>query len=361
MAVWGERGRMIALETLAAHAFAKPRRLRKTGEQPRQVTMLPPAPGDAVAVSPIVHPNGVASRADAGRLLSITANEHGTNTATYHSTATNSTQNSPASALARLEEGADADESTHPNLKIVPLRLGDTKHVGRSVIFHGGAAVGTVDPAKVGPTKIVSVSMPSMGEDRHFVSRKDAIKAIHDHLEPEKDDVQKEKANGAGQQPTEKAKKMTVADLFNSSGPRTVADLLKSAPMEMAPSSAVRGDFIGSYEDTLRRIRGPICLGSGCDNKPKYDDAGNRIYGDEGESSDRKYPHYLDVVATFPEHAYVRCSDEDRLWKVPYEFDGDEVTTGEPEIVVAQFVPIEDATGEVTDGLGGVEDGPVSD
>jgi hypothetical protein len=146
---------------------------------------------------------------------------------------------------------------------------------------------------------------------------------------------------------SKKDKSMTVGDIFKK-GVRTVGELLKGDVLAV-PAPMGAGNYVGSFEETLRRIKGPVCMGSGCDKKPEYDDAGNRIYGD-GPSEPRDYPHYLDVVATFPEHAYVRCSDEDKTWKVPYTMDAEKVTVnGEPELVVAQFVPAADATGEEVD------------
>jgi hypothetical protein len=147
-----------------------------------------------------------------------------------------------------------------------------------------------------------------------------------------------------------KRKLMTVADLVKQIVPQleTVNDLVKSGDVVSLPDGRT-GPFVGSFEDTLRRISGPVKMGCGCNNKPEYDERGNRIYGDNPHEPGYVYPHYCDVVATFPEHAYVRCSDEDKTWKVPYSFDGDVVETGEPELVAAQFVPINEATGEIVE------------
>jgi hypothetical protein len=570
-----------------------------------------PEPGDAISVSPTADANGTTvGTADAGRLLHYAPDAHGATMAHYHSLSSNRLASTPEAAIARLEEGDDADESRHPSLTIVPLRIGDTKHEGRSVIFHNGLAQGTVDPGKVAGQPITTVSSTAMGPDKHFLEREKAIDAIHDHFAPEhiekekfatladilkadepkhdpktgqfvgggwktgsykdvtslvpisellsmrgnklgktdledlkssikkngikepaiiefdhkknlvklvrgyrssldKDDMgavshdlshlvktdadgfsrhvnadmspvdlkikgaiappepEKEKAmtvsdilktehdaktgqftsgsgktysvgekktardggtvesrqavhdgdkhigtinhhggnlhsvalppkrdvlgthhafvpakphgkkndryfasheralhglthyhehgkvgdfsSAAGAKRTltsvksAKEKSMTIGDIFkDDSHPRSIADLFKG---DGVVSPAPGGNYSGSFEDTLKRIRGPVCMGSGCSDKPEYDDAGNRVY----ESGSERMPHYLDVIATFPDYAIVRCSDEDKTWKVPYDFDGNAVSTGEPEAVVAQFVPASEAGEDTTD------------
>lgn len=91
------------------------------------------------------------------------------------------------------------------------------------------------------------------------------------------------------------------------------------------------GAFGGSFEHMMQRIRKPVFEAVPCKSPQKYNDNGNVDYSSEGEGP-HEPRHYLDIIATFPDHAYVRCSDENLLWKVPYEIDADgEIETGEPE------------------------------
>jgi ribosomal protein L33 len=546
-----------------------------------------PVPGDAISVAPYANENGTTvGVSDAGRLLHFAPDAHGVSMAHYHSLSANKTASTPQSAIARLEEGADANEGRDPSLKIVPLKIGDTKHAGRSVIFHNGVAQGTVDPGKVGGQKIVTVSSAAMGPDRHFLDRDKAIDAIHDHFVPQEiekaltvadllkssEDTpihgvipksKKEKlmsiadirkagtahdpatgqftsgsgekysvkssskkvpdqfspkryqtheqhslthedgrhvgdvksrgkkfvsqpksdhgakvhdtkreamqrlasihesghwdksltiadirkagtahdpatgqfTSGSGEKYSVKSSSkkvpdqfsskryqtheqhslthedgrhvgdvksrgkkfvsqpksdhgakvhdtkreamqrlasihesghwdksltigdlmksetcMTIGDLFKRKGhARTIGDLLKAEGV-VSPGAA-GASYTGSFEDTLKRIKGPVCMASGCENPPKYDDNGIRVY--EPSEPSGNYAHYLDVIATFPEYAIVRCSDEDKAWKVPYEFDGDTVSAGQPEEVVAQFVPADEAEGDASDDAEG--------
>jgi hypothetical protein len=439
-----------------------------------------PVPGDAISVAPYANENGTTvGVSDAGRLLHFAPDAHGVSMAHYHSLSANKTASTPQSAIARLEEGADANEGRDPSLKIVPLKIGDTKRAGRSVIFHNGVAQGTVDPGKVGGQKIVTVSSAAMGPDRHFLDRDKAIDAIHDHFVPQEIEKaltvadllkssgdtpihgvipksKKEKlmsiadirkagtahdpatgqfTSGSGEKYSVKSSSkkvpdqfsskryqtheqhslthedgrhvgdvksrgkkfvsqpksdhgakvhdtkreamqrlasihesghwdksltigdlmksetcMTIGDLFKRKGhARTIGDLLKAEGV-VSPGAA-GASYTGSFEDTLKRIKGPVCMASGCENPPKYDDNGIRVY--EPSEPSGNYAHYLDVIATFPEYAIVRCSDEDKAWKVPYEFDGDTVSAGQPEEVVAQFVPADEAEGDASDDAEG--------
>jgi hypothetical protein len=182
--------------------------------------MSTPVPGDAVAISPTPDKNGfVAGVGDAGRLLSYSQDEHGHPMASYHSASSRKTASTPAAALSRLTEGEGVDESKHPDLKIVPLAIGDQKHVGRSVIFHQGKAVGTLDPGKIQNTKIHTVSSGEMGADKHFLDRGKALDAIHAHF------------TGA----TYKLKKKSDA--------LTIGDLLKLDFVESEHPRAANGEF----------------------------------------------------------------------------------------------------------------------
>jgi hypothetical protein len=118
---------------------------------------------------------------------------------------------------------------------------------------------------------------------------------------------------------------------------QTAAEIFKAeAP---APSHEVH-DFPNSYEALLRAIKGPACEGSGCSNKPTYTEAGDVDY----KLTEGEIPHYLDVVATFPDHAFVRCSSENKVWKVPYDVDDSgTISTGTPEEQVAVFKPLDEA------------------
>ncbi len=115
----------------------------------------------------------------------------------------------------------------------------------------------------------------------------------------------------------------------------TIGDIMKGD--DPAPGDALT-DFPGSYEEMLQRIRGPVCAGSGCSDPPTYSETGSSNYAPSPVGGDA--PHYLSVVATFPEHAYVRCNDEALTWKVPYTIDeSGAITTGAPEEAVAVFKP----------------------
>jgi hypothetical protein len=122
-----------------------------------------------------------------------------------------------------------------------------------------------------------------------------------------------------------------LVDTHNAKNKMTIGELFKSAPR--AINKAV---FVGSFEDSLRRIHGPVCMGSGCSKKPAFADSG------ELQKSDDDGAHSLEVIATFGDKAYVRCSDEDQIWEIPFEFSGDEVTCGEPKLFEANAEAEED-------------------
>jgi len=98
----------------------------------------------------------------------------------------------------------------------------------------------------------------------------------------------------------------------------------------------------GSYEDHMKLVRPYLIAGSGCEHPEP-------VGSNDGMSIGAPGSHYQDVVATFPEYGIVLCNTEDAAWRVPYEVDGDEVTTGEPEQVEQMFVPVGDGDGEVDD------------
>lgn len=119
-----------------------------------------------------------------------------------------------------------------------------------------------------------------------------------------------------------------------------------SAPM---PAHIKKGAIEGSYEKRIADIRPHIMAGCGCEAPPTIDkDTGltQDPWSSEGSDGKRKV-HYVDVVATHPEHAIAHCSDEDRYFRVPYSIDKDNgVTTGDSEELAQVFEPISDAPSE---------------
>jgi len=122
--------------------------------------------------------------------------------------------------------------------------------------------------------------------------------------------------------------KMTVADLFKPDL-QTVADLFAPVRKRRRFKKAFATPE-GSMEDLVSRVRRPAIAASGCENKPE---------GDGMPTDSTNSPHWLDVVATYPDHVIVHCNDESKTWKVPYDIDGDEVVTGQSEPVELSFKP----------------------
>lgn len=125
--------------------------------------------------------------------------------------------------------------------------------------------------------------------------------------------------------------KMTIAEIFKaaSGAPATGAPPAAGA----APDSVLSN----SYESLLKAIKGPVCAGSGCANKAPVGDDGEPDYTPHPVNG---VPHRQEVKATFPDHAYVGCHDEGRMWKVPYMVgDAGSVYTGMPEEHVSVYKP----------------------
>jgi hypothetical protein len=95
----------------------------------------------------------------------------------------------------------------------------------------------------------------------------------------------------------------------------------------------------GSYEDHQKHITPFVIEASGCENAPEAESSDGSMAAAPAKA-DGSYPHYCSVIATFPDYALVECMDEDKVWKVPYDRDGDAVTCGEPEEMKDVFVPV---------------------
>jgi hypothetical protein len=92
----------------------------------------------------------------------------------------------------------------------------------------------------------------------------------------------------------------------------------------------------GSLEEQTRDLAPHVIAASGCENPPPAESANG--YAPTVEPGQ----HFCQVIATFPDYALVECMDEDKVWKVPYERDGDEVTCGQPVEMDNVFVPAGD-------------------
>jgi hypothetical protein len=196
------------------------RRVRKFKNPSAQLALATPAPGDAVAVHPKINEHGVMlGEGDVGRLLRHYKDNQGNLIGEYHSTNAMQIRHSPASNMSRLMEDNGADESAHPNIKIVPLTIGDTSHTGTSLIFHHGNVQGTIEPSRVAGKNVYTVSSGSIGPDLHFLDRANALHTVHNHFEPPPPYV--------GSNAPEIKKFSTVADLLkvkDASGHEHAAD-----------------------------------------------------------------------------------------------------------------------------------------
>jgi hypothetical protein len=120
---------------------------------------------------------------------------------------------------------------------------------------------------------------------------------------------------------------------------------------DVVVSTGASGPFVGSLEELIKNIQTAVLPKTPCDCKPEYDANGQRIYKERAEGD--PYPHYQTVVATYPTCAYVRCSDEDKVWKMPISVNEKtgEFGVGKAEEMVQQFVPLgseDKIDGEIT-------------
>ena len=107
------------------------------------------------------------------------------------------------------------------------------------------------------------------------------------------------------------------------SAPSATVKLAKSVSVQ--PRALRKSLAEGSYDEHMKTIAPAVIAGSGC----------------EHPSEDLVEPgsHWCNVIATFPDYALVECGEEDKVWKVPYTRDGDDVTVGQPEEMHEVFVP----------------------
>jgi hypothetical protein len=96
----------------------------------------------------------------------------------------------------------------------------------------------------------------------------------------------------------------------------------------------------GSYEEAMSKLTPLLIAGCGCESKPPLSVSGDGVIV-PGASSNQ---HYCSVIGTFDDYAFVRCNDENKVWKVNYSVDDDGNVTvaGEPEEVMEVFVPVGD-------------------
>jgi hypothetical protein len=109
--------------------------------------------------------------------------------------------------------------------------------------------------------------------------------------------------------------------------PTKLSKALSARPPRRLRKSAAEG----SYDEQIKAVAPHVVEASGCENPPSAD-----------PSSQEPGTHFCTVIATFPDYALVECMDEDKVWKVPYERDGDDVTCGQPEEMDEVFVPAGD-------------------
>jgi hypothetical protein len=195
------------------------------------------------------------------------------------------------------------------------------------------------DGTKLGGSKVAHGNDTLDRERLHSL-----LRAVTDHHESKS----KEKSITLGGLFTPIEKDITLGDLL--------AALATEAPGEDEVEVAKLTN--GSIENMLGAIRGPVIMGSGCSNPPPYLPNGERDYNtpmDAAPSGVEGAKHYCSVAATFTNYAYVNCSDERRMWKVPYELLGDgTVKCGTPEEVVSVYKPVSAVTeGDDLDEGGG--------
>jgi len=117
---------------------------------------------------------------------------------------------------------------------------------------------------------------------------------------------------------------------------------------EVAASAlAVYTQAPGSFEDMLRRLRQPLIEATPCTHPPTFNEAGQEEYNGGGDEP----RHYPEVLSTYADHGIIRCSAEDKLWKVPYALTADgSIETGEVEPVVVVLQPAGEAEESEAEG-----------
>src|SRR5665213_3105394 len=123
----------------------------------------------------------------------------------------------------------------------------------------------------------------------------------------------------------------TVAEIMNgrAHGFESVADIFKSdSPAEVAAPSGSVDAAEGSIEDFLKRVSEAGIEACPCVAKPEFKEDGSRDYSQDSAIQARTgtYPHYLNAQTTYPDHVFIRCSDEDKVWKIPFETEGATIT-----------------------------------